>query len=158
MAKPPDRRTVMLIASVPLVWLFAVSLFLDGFYWDRDEGTRAWTQRFMARNRGRAPTSIQASVYSAVTHYLKAIAAEGSIEAEAVSARMKALPIADALIPKGSIRADGKVIKDYYVLQVKSPAESTGPWDYLKILDVVPGRDVVKPLAEGGCAAATAKP
>ena len=134
------------------------SLFLDGFYWDRDDGTRAWTQRFMARNRGRAPTSIQASVYSAVTHYLKAVAAEGSIDAEAVSAKMKALRIADALIPKGSIRADGKIIKDYYVLQVKTPAESMKPWDYLKIVDVVPGQDVARPLAEGGCPSASAKP
>lgn len=68
---------------------------------------------------------------------------------------MKELPIADALIRNGSIPEDGKNTKDYHLLQVKSPAESRKPWDYLKILDVVPGADIVKPLADGGCVSAT---
>lgn len=126
-------------------------LFLDGFYWDRDEQTRAWTKRFMAKNAGRAPTSIQASAYSAVLHYLKALQAAGTKNAADISKTMRQTKIADALIKDGSIRADGKVVKDYYLLEVKAPSESRYPWDYLKIVETVPGVEVIRPLGEGGC-------
>lgn len=126
-------------------------LFLDGFYWDRDEQSRAWTKRFMARHSGRAPTSIQASAYSAVLHYLKALKAAGTKNAAEVSKTMRQTKIADALIRDGSIRADGKVVKDYYLLEVKAPSASRYPWDYLKIVDTVPGAEVIRPLGEGGC-------
>lgn len=126
-------------------------VFMDGFYWDRDAKTKAWTMRFMQAHSGRAPTSIQAGAYSAVTHYLKSVAASVSKDAHVVSAKMKELAVDDSLISGGSIRSDGKVVKDYYLLQVKAPSESKHPWDYLRILSTIPGTEVIRPLSEGGC-------
>lgn len=127
------------------------TLVMDTFYWDRNEETKAWSQRFMARNNGRPPTAIHAGAYSAVGHYLKAIQAAGSKDAEPVAAKMKELRINDALIKDGFIREDGRVVKDYYLLEVKKPSESKYPFDYFKVAATVPGAEVTRPLAEGGC-------
>jgi branched-chain amino acid transport system substrate-binding protein len=127
------------------------TLVMDAFYWDRTEGTRGWSRRFMARHNGRAPTAVHAGAYSAVLHYLKAVQAAGTKDAEAVAARMREMRISDALIEDAWIREDGRVVKDYYLLEVKAPAESRHPWDYFKVVAEVPGEEVTRPLAEGGC-------
>jgi branched-chain amino acid transport system substrate-binding protein len=121
-----------------------------GFYWDMDEGTRTFSQRFMQRAK-HMPTMFQAGVYSAVTHYLKAIDATGTDEAKAVVARMKATPVNDFFAKNGRIREDGRMVHDMYLMQLKSPAESAGPWDFYKLLTTVPGEQAFRPLAEGGC-------
>lgn len=127
------------------------TLVMDTFYWDRNAETKAWSQRFMARNNGRPPTAVQAGAYSAVLHYLKAVQAAGTKDAEPVAAKMKELRIKDALIQDAYIREDGRVVKDYYLLQVKKPSESKYPYDYFDVTATVPGADVTRPLTEGGC-------
>ena len=124
--------------------------FVTGFYWDRDEESRAWSKRFFDR-QGRMPTMAQASVYSAVRHYLAAIAAAGTDEAKAVMAKMREMPVNDFYVKGGHLREDGRLVHDMYFGQVKTPSESKGPWDYYKILGVIPGDSAFRPLAEGGC-------
>ena len=123
----------------------------ESFYWDLDEGTRAWSKRFMERSGGKAPTMIHAGVYSAVAHYLKAIAAEGGDDGTAVAARMRALPVEDFTAKGAAVRADGRVVRDAYMFQVKTPAESKGPWDYYKLITRIPADAVTRPLAESEC-------
>jgi branched-chain amino acid transport system substrate-binding protein len=124
--------------------------FVTGFYWDRDQETRAWSRRFFER-QGKMPTQVQASTYSAVRHYLTAIAAAGTDEAKAVMAKMRQMPVNDFYVRNGRLREDGRLVHDMYFAQVKTPAESTGPWDYYKILATIPGDQAFRPLAEAGC-------
>jgi branched-chain amino acid transport system substrate-binding protein len=125
-------------------------ILVDGFYWDRDEETRAWSKRFFAK-RGAMPTLAQAGVYSAVTHYLKAVAAAKTDEAKTVVAQMKAMPVDDFFAHGGTIRADGRMVHDIYLIEVKTPAEQRYDWDYYKILRTIPGEQAFRPLAESEC-------
>jgi branched-chain amino acid transport system substrate-binding protein len=125
-------------------------LATEGFYWDFDDVTRAFSTRYFEK-MGRMPNMIQAGVYSAVTHYLRAIEAAGTDEAKAVVAQMKATPVKDFFAHNGRIREDGRMIHDMYLVQVKSPGESKSEWDIYKILATVPGDDAFRPLSEGGC-------
>jgi branched-chain amino acid transport system substrate-binding protein len=124
--------------------------FVTAFYWDRDDESRAWSQRFFARHK-RMPTMPQASVYSAIQHYLRAIAAAGTDETTAVMRKMRELPVNDFYARNGHIRVDGRLMHDMYLAQVKSPEESKGPWDYYKILGTVPAEQAFRSLEEGGC-------
>jgi branched-chain amino acid transport system substrate-binding protein len=124
--------------------------FVTAFYWDRDDESRAWSKRFFDK-RGRMPTMAQAGVYSAVRHYIAAIAAAGTDEAKAVMAKMRELPVNDFYVKNGHLREDGRLVHDMYFAQVKTPSESSGPWDYYKMLGVIPGDQAFRPLAEGGC-------
>jgi len=124
--------------------------FVTAFYWDRDEETRVWSKRFFER-QGRMPTMPQAAVYSAIRHYLGAIAAAGTDEARAVMAKMRERPVNDFYVSNGRLREDGRLVHDMYFAQVKTPSESKGPWDYYKILATIPGDQAFRPLAEGGC-------
>jgi branched-chain amino acid transport system substrate-binding protein len=125
-------------------------ILTEGFYWDMDEASRAFSKRFLER-AGHMPTMIQAGIYSAVTHYLKAIDAAGIDEAKAVIARMKATPINDFFAKNGHIREDGRMVHDMYLVQVKAPSESKSEWDLYKILATIPGEQAYRPLAAGGC-------
>ena len=124
--------------------------FVTAFYWDRDEETRIWSKRFFER-QGRMPTMPQAAVYSAIRHYLGAIEAAGTDEAKAVMAKMRERPVNDFYVKNGRLREDGRLVHDMYFAQVKTPAESKGPWDYYKLLATIPGGQAFRPLAEGGC-------
>ncbi|HJZ20170.1 MAG TPA: ABC transporter substrate-binding protein [Bradyrhizobium sp.] len=124
--------------------------FVTAFYWDRNEETRAWSKRFFAR-QGRMPTMAQASAYSAVRHYIGAIAAAGTDEAKAVMAKMREMPVNDFYARNGHLREDGRLVHDMYFAQVKKPSESTGPWDYYNMLGVIPGDQAFRSLADGGC-------
>lgn len=124
--------------------------FTEAFYWDQNDATRAFSARF-AKRFGRPPTSLQASVYGGVTHYLKAVQAVGTDEAAAVMARMKATPINDFMTHDGHIRADGRVIRDMYLLQAKRPEDSKGEWDLAKVVATVPGEQAFRPLKDGHC-------
>ncbi|MBI5133043.1 MAG: ABC transporter substrate-binding protein [Rhodopseudomonas palustris] len=126
-------------------------MFADSFYWDLDDKTREWSKRFMARFNGKAPGSLQAAVYGAVTHYLKAVEATKSDEGSVVAEQMRKTPIEDFYTHGGSIRADGRVLRDMYLLQVKQPADSKYPWDYYKVLATVPGEKAFRPLKDGNC-------
>ncbi len=121
-----------------------------GFYWDQDEQTRAFSRRYFERMK-KMPSMMQAAVYSAVLHYLKAIQASGTDDAQAVMARMKATEVNDAVVRKGHIRDDGRLVHDMLLVQVKTPAESKGPWDLYKIRNVIPGDQAFQPLAQSRC-------
>jgi branched-chain amino acid transport system substrate-binding protein len=123
--------------------------FVTAFYWDRDEESRVWSKRFFARHAS-MPTMAQASVYSAVRHYLKAIAA-GTDEAKAVMAKMRELPIDDFYAKNGRLREDGRLVHDMYFAEVKMPAESKEPWDDYKILGTILGARAFRSLADRGC-------
>ena len=117
----------------------------SAFYWDTDETTRAWSERFKAE-RGSMPNMITAGVYSSVMHYLSAVEATGTTEGDKVSAWMKANPFDDALMGKGYVRADGRVIHDMTLFEVKTPAESTGEWDLMKKVATISGEDAFLPM------------
>jgi len=126
-------------------------LLTDVFYWDQNDSTRAWAKRFFEK-RNAMPTSVQADAYEAVTHFLKGIEAGADPkDGAAVVAKMKSLPVSDVLLPSASIREDGRLVRDMYLYQVKSPAESTGPWDYYKLVGTVAGDKVVRPLSTSEC-------
>jgi len=125
-------------------------LMASPFYWDMSPEARAFSDRFAA-TKGMPPTMIQAGTYSATLHYLKAIKAAGTDEAKAVMAKMKATPINDFMTKNGRIREDGRVIRDMYLMQAKSPAESKSEWDLAKIVATIPGDQAFRPLHEGGC-------
>ena len=123
------------------------------FYWDLDDATRAWSRKFQSRAHNHAmPNDMQAGVYSAVLHYLKAVDKVGGAEdGKAVVAAMKAMPTDDPLFGKGTIRADGRKIHPMYLFQVKSPQESKGDWDYFKLLATIPPEQAFRPMSEGNC-------
>ena len=123
------------------------------FYWDANDETRAFARRFAQRHpKHNMPNDMQAGVYSAVLHYLKAVKQiGGAADGKAVVAAMKALPTDDPLFGKGLIRMDGRKIHPMYLFQVKSPAESTGPWDIYKLAGTIPANQAFRPLREGGC-------
>jgi branched-chain amino acid transport system substrate-binding protein len=125
-----------------------------GFYWDMNDETRAWSERFNERV-GQMPTMVQAGVYSAVTHYLNAIQAAGSDQAKAVVDQMKATPINDFFAKNGIIRDDGRMVHDMYLARVKTPEESSGDWDYYEILRTIPGDQAFLPLSKSTCALVT---
>jgi branched-chain amino acid transport system substrate-binding protein len=121
------------------------------FYWDQNDQTRAFSKRFSARDKGIHPTMVHAGVYSAVTHYLKAVEALKSDDGTKVIAKMKEMPTDDPLFGKGSVRVDGRKIHPAYLVEVKKPSESKGPWDYYKIRATIPADQAFRPLADGGC-------
>ena len=126
-------------------------IFTETFYWDMNDQTRAFAKRFAALDKGIHPTMVHAGVYSAVTHYLKSVEALKSDDGTKVIEKMKATPTDDPLFGKGSIRVDGRKIHPAYLVEVKKPAESKGPWDYYKIRATIPADQAFRPLADGGC-------
>lgn len=152
---PPSQTLVamaLFITDVHSLGLEAAQglLFDAGFYWDRDEASRAWSRRFFERI-GRMPTREQAETYSAVHHYLRAVTATGTKDAATVMAWMKANPLDDFYAPGAHLREDGRLIHPIYLFQVKSPAESKYPWDYYKLVTEIDPANAFRPLAEGGC-------
>jgi branched-chain amino acid transport system substrate-binding protein len=122
----------------------------EGFYWDLNNETRAWSKRFFEKHK-RMPTMVHAGVYSSTMHYLKAVKAAGTDEAKAVMAKMKSMPVNDFFAKKGHIRADGRHVHDFYLLQVKKPEESKYPWDYYHVRQVIPASEAVIPEAKSEC-------
>jgi branched-chain amino acid transport system substrate-binding protein len=125
-------------------------ILTESFYWDQNDETRAWSKRFMTEAK-KVPTMVQAGVYGAVTHYLKAIEAAKSDDGKTVVAKMKEMPINDFMTKNGKIREDGRVIRDMYLFQVKTPAESKSEYDYYKQLAVIPGDVAARPLSASEC-------
>jgi branched-chain amino acid transport system substrate-binding protein len=126
----------------------------ETFYWDLNDQTRAFSARFAKRRaNGAVPTMPQAGTYAGTLHFLKAaVALDGNVSDGAkVVSKMKQVPKDDPLFGKGEIRADGRAIHNVYLFQVKTPAESKGPWDLYKLVQTVPGNEGFRPLNEGGC-------
>jgi branched-chain amino acid transport system substrate-binding protein len=124
--------------------------FVDTFYWDLDDKTRAWSKRFFDRN-GKMPTAPQVNAYEGLYHYLKAIKAAGTIDTQAVMKQMKELKVDDATGASGYVREDGRVIRDMHLFEVKSSKESKYPWDYFKKIGTLPGDQAYRSLADGKC-------
>jgi branched-chain amino acid transport system substrate-binding protein len=125
----------------------------ESFYWDRDDQTRQWSQRFATKHKGAMPTMVQAGVYSSVLHYLKAVAElKSGKDGKAVVDRMEATPTDDPLFGKGSIDRNGRKRHSMYVYEVKSPAESKGAWDFYKLIREVPADQAFRAPADSGCA------
>ena len=124
----------------------------ETFYWDHDDGTRAWSKRFAAANNGKYPTMVHAGVYAGMLHYLKAVdAIQDDTDGVKVVNEMKKLPTDDPLFGKGMIRVDGRKIHPAYLFEVKKPSESKGPWDLYKLQQTIPADKAFRPLNEGNC-------
>jgi len=130
----------------------AKGLYLtEAFYWDMNDGSRQFADRFAALTGGKRPTMIQAGVYAGTLHYLRAAAAANSSDAKVVVAKMKEMPSRDPLFGEGKVREDGRHIHNMYLFQVKAPEDSKGPWDYYKLIQTIPAAEAFRPLAEGNC-------
>jgi branched-chain amino acid transport system substrate-binding protein len=123
----------------------------EAFYWDLNDNTRSFAQRFGQRFNGRMPTANQAGVYSSVLAYLNAVKAANTIEGEAVVAQMRKAPIEDKLFGTVTVRQDGRAVHDMYTFRVKAPGESKSRWDTYTVLARIPGNEAFRPLNQGGC-------
>jgi branched-chain amino acid transport system substrate-binding protein len=127
-------------------------IMTEAWYWDLNDNNRAFAKKFAPQYRGVHPTMVHAGVYSAVTHYLKAVhELKSDADGKAVVEKMKSMPTEDALFGRGTIRADGRKIHDMYLFEVKKPAESKAPWDYYKLRATIPADQAFRPIGEGGC-------
>ncbi|WP_201741943.1 ABC transporter substrate-binding protein [Mangrovicoccus ximenensis] len=124
--------------------------FTVGYYWDRNDETRAFAERFFERT-DQYPSMVQAGAYSATMHYLHAVEATGSEDAADAVAWMKSNPVNDFFAENGTIRADGRMVYDNYLVAAKAPSESSGDWDLMKVLRTIPGEEVVMPLEQSSC-------
>lgn len=124
--------------------------FSSSFYWNLDAETRAFAERFFRRT-GSMPNEPQAGIYSSLTHYFKAVKAAKTDNAAAVMKKMRELPIRDPVVRNASIREDGRMIHDMYLVRVKRPTESQRPWDYYEVLDTIPGSKAFMPLEKSEC-------
>jgi len=127
-------------------------IFTEAWYWDLNDANRDFAKRFAPRNKGIYPSMIHAGVYSAVTHYLKAVSElKSDADGKAVVAKMKSMPTDDKLFGKGTIRADGRKIHPMYLFEVKKPSESKGEWDLYKLRATIPANEAFRPISEGKC-------
>jgi branched-chain amino acid transport system substrate-binding protein len=128
--------------------------YLSGYYWDRDEASRAFATRFAASSNGAMRTEVQAGVYSAVRHYLRAVAVtkshDGLVNMRQMN-EMKAMPLDDFFAPGATIHADGRLMNDQYLVEGKGPGEVNGPWDVLKVVRTVKAAEIIRPIEDGGC-------
>ena len=123
----------------------------EGYYWDLDDQSRGFAKRYMEKT-GRMPNMVHAGTYSAVTQYLKAVQAAGTDETEAVAKKLHEMPVDDFFARKGKVLANGRMVHDMYLFQVKAPNDSKGPWDYYKHLSTIPGDLAFASFQESGCA------
>jgi branched-chain amino acid transport system substrate-binding protein len=142
---------LMTISEVHSLGLEAAQglVLTEGFYWDHDDRSRAFSERFFKRT-GRMPSMIHAGTYSATLSYLKAVEAAGTKDSEAVARKLKELPVDDAFA-KGNMLANGRMVHDMYVFEVKKPSQSKKPWDYYRQLAVVPGDQAFFTAKESSC-------
>ena len=126
-------------------------ILTNTFYWDQNDASRAFAKRFAERDKGIHPTMVHAGVYASTLHYLKAVEALKSDDGTKVVAKMKEMPTDDPLFGKGTIRVDGRKIHPAYLVEVKKPSESKGPWDYYKVRATIPADQAFRPLKDGEC-------
>src|SRR6185369_10183327 len=125
-------------------------LLTEAYYWDMNDETRKWARRFFEKMK-KMPNMVQAGLYSSVMHYLKAVQAAGTDETGAVMAKMKSTPVNDFFAKNGRIRADGRMVKEMYLFEVKKPSESKYPWDYYKLKATIPADEAFLPLSKSSC-------
>jgi branched-chain amino acid transport system substrate-binding protein len=140
----PDVKSLGLETTQGLV-------LTSGWYWDQNDATRKWAQRYYEQNK-KMPSELQAADYSVVMNYLKAVLAVGSTDSDKVMAQLKKTKINDFYTSNGYIRQDGVLIHDMYLVEVKKPSESKGPWDLYKVVQTIPGEQAYTTKAESKCA------
>lgn len=150
-----NQRLVGLLTMIPDIHALGLPttqgmMFTEGFYWNLNDDTRAWSRRFFVKHKKMA-SMVQAGVYSAVTTYLKAVQAAGTDDAAAVMKKMKETPINDFFAKNGKVREDGRMVHDMYLVEVKKPSESKEPWDYYNIKAVIPGNEAFQPMSLSRC-------
>ncbi len=150
--KPQFAGLAMFITDIHALGLEPAQglLLTTTFYWDRDDASRTFAKRFFTI-AGKMPTMVHAGVYSGVHHYLAAVKASGSDDGPTVAKEMHRLPISDATVQGGTIQPNGRVLQDLYLVRVKTPAQSSKPWDYYDVLSTIPGKDVFMSKAQSGC-------
>ena len=126
-------------------------LLTEAFYWDLNDGTRAWSRLFAARNSGKMPTMNHAGVYSETLAFLRAAVAAGSVSGTAIVKRMEASPIQDPLFGPTTVRPDGRAVHAMYLFRVKTPAESKGPYDLYNVVSTISAAEAFRPMADGKC-------
>jgi branched-chain amino acid transport system substrate-binding protein len=151
----PKQRLAALLVYITDVHALGLNVaknvyLTTAFYWDMNDQTRAWSNRYFEKV-GAMPTMAQAGVYSATLHYLRAAVKAGSTEGDKVSDAMRALPVNDMFASNGVVRADGRMVHDMYLAQVKDPGQSKKPWDYYSIVKTIKGEDAFRGMANGGC-------
>ncbi|MBP0590464.1 ABC transporter substrate-binding protein [Paraburkholderia sp. LEh10] len=149
----PQQKITILSSSVQDIKAIGLPLAqglvtTEAFYWNADDRTRSFSQRFAKAAGGGMPSDVQAGAYSATYHYLKAVLAARSTNAPNVVSKMKELPVSDTAMEDGKVRPDGRMVHDLYLLQVKAPSESKGPWDVYKILRKIPGDEAFRPMSK----------
>lgn len=153
---PQDGQTIVvptaMITDIHAMGLEAAqgAMFVDGFYWNMDDEARQFGARFEEKT-GKKPTMGQAGVYSGTRHYLQAIKDADTIDASAVAEEMRSTPVEDAVVRNGHIRADGRLVKDMYIVRVKSPADSTEEWDLEEVVTTIPGDKAFMPIEKSKC-------
>ncbi|BAT60477.1 leucine-, isoleucine-, valine-, threonine-, and alanine-binding protein precursor [Variibacter gotjawalensis] len=125
-------------------------LFTEAYYWDQNDETRAFAKRFQAKH-GKPPTMMQAGIYSAAVHYLKAVKEAGTDDTQKVLTAMRRLPVNDFMTKNGTIREDGRMMRDMYLLEAKRPDESSGEWDLMKVVARIPAEQAFRPLSDSEC-------
>ncbi len=150
-----DQKLVAIVAFLSDIKAIGIELaqgmvYATGFFPDQSPEARAWSDRFF-KLRGAMPNDGQAGVYSAVLHYLKAVQAAGTKDSAAVMKKMNEMPVNDMFTRNGILRKDGRMVHDTYLVQVKSPKESKGEWDLVKLIATIPGEDAFRPLSESDC-------
>ncbi len=125
-------------------------ILVEPFYWDLDDLSRQWSKRFFAKF-GKMPNFVQAGAYSAVMNYLKAVQTAKTDDTDAVMKQLKSTPINDMFARNGRIRADGRMVHDMYLVQVKAPADVKDKWDYYNVKETIPGDEAFQPLATSKC-------
>jgi branched-chain amino acid transport system substrate-binding protein len=140
------------LTDIPAIGLKVAQglLFTDSFYWDLDDQTRAFSNRFYALHKA-MPTAYQAGVYSAVLHYLKSAKEANSTDPVVVVNEMRKLPVNDFFAHNGKVREDGRMVHDMYLMRIKKPEDSKGKWDVYEHVATIPGDQAFRPLSEGHC-------
>jgi len=152
---PQKQRLAALLVYISDVHALGLAVAKDvflttAFYWDTNDDTRAWSKRFFDE-AGAMPSMAQAGVYSGVLHYLRAATKAHSTDGDKVAATMREFPVNDMFARDGRVRADGRMVHDMYLAQVKDPSQSKRDWDYYKIVKVIKGEDAFRPMADGRC-------
>jgi branched-chain amino acid transport system substrate-binding protein len=155
----PGQAIVPLVGTITEVHALGAAatqgMFLvEPFYWNLDDLSRQWSKRFFDKF-GKMPNFVQAGAYSAVTNYLKAVQAAKTDDAAAVMKQLKSMPINDMFARNGKIRADGRMVHDMYLVQVKAPADVKERWDYYNVKEIIPGDEAFQPLSSSRCRLAT---
>lgn len=150
-----DQRIVALYVLLDDIHSLGVEdmqgvLLTEAWYWDLNDETREWANRFFERTK-RMPNAVQASVYSSMMHYLRAVEETGTDDTATVMQKMRETPINDMFAKNGRIREDGRMIHDLYLFEVKTPEQSTGPWDVYNVVRTVPGDEAFRPVSESSC-------